>query len=359
MHGKRPDRTPVMCQLSLGYIYKNTDIGPFEFWYTNRGVAEGYIQMADRYKFDGILTNKLGWDADPALKDEVNSIVKSGDGYLLSWKNGKHTYFPPDDDPRLIDADRNTETKLISQIDMEAVRQVAGEHPTPYYLEPLEYVMKERGDTLSIHGEVGTVFERFLVMMGSYEWGLMALVDDADKSTKIMAMMNQKIIRQARAQCALGIDALKLSSPFAGAGFISRNFYKSFVLPFEKELIETVHKEFGIPCYIHTCGAIGDRLDLMLETGTDGLECLDPPPLGTVDLAEAVDSIGSKVFIKGNLDSVNELTRSVAEVREIVLKRLAIGSRAKGFILSSACSVSPKVPPENIEILQEICASYA
>ncbi|MEN6386719.1 MAG: uroporphyrinogen decarboxylase family protein [Phycisphaerales bacterium] len=357
MNGKKPDRIPVMCQLSLGHIYKNTDINPFEFWYTAKGLSQGYIQMADRYKFDGILVNKPGID-DPALKDEVKSIIKSGDGYLLTWKNGLQTFFPPDDDPRDIDVDRKTPDKKIASIDIDMVRRNASEPLTPYYLDPLKFVISARGADLSIHGEVSTVFESFLLLLGSYENGLMALVDDPDKSIQIMQVMNQKVIRQARAQCELDIDALKLSSPIAGAGFISRQFYKSFVLPFEKEVIDTVHKEFKIPCYIHTCGAIGDRLDLMLETGTDGLECLDPPPLGTVDLAEAVETIGSKVFIKGNLDSVNELIKSSEEIREIVLKRLEIGSRAKGYILSSACSVSPKVPPENIVILHDICTQY-
>jgi hypothetical protein len=347
-----------MCQLSLGHIYKNTDIGPFEFWYTAKGLAQGYIQMADRYKFDGILVNKLGWNDDPALKDEVKSINKSDDGYLLTWKNGLQTFFPPDDDPRDINIDRKTIEKNISSIDLNSIKDITNEPLTSYYLDPLKYVNSARGTTLSIHGEVSTVFESFLLLFGSYENGLMALVDDPDKSIQIMQLMNKKVIKQAKAQCDLGIDALKLSSPIAGAGFISRQFYKSFVLPFEKEVIDTIHNEFKIPCYIHTCGAIDDRLDLMLETGTDGLECLDPPPLGTVDLANAVDTIGSKVFIKGNLDSVNELTKSHKEIREIVLERLNIGSRAKGYILSSACSVSPKVPPNTIEILHDMCVKY-
>jgi len=36
-----------------------------------------------------------------------------------------------------------------------------------------------------------------------------------------------------------------------------------------------------------------------METGVDGFECLDPPPLGNVDLENAVHRIGGKVFING------------------------------------------------------------
>ena len=43
-----------------------------------------------------------------------------------------------------------------------------------------------------------------------------------------------------------------------------------------------------------------------METGTNGVDTLDPPPLGTVELEKAVQVLKGKVFIKGNLDPVNK-----------------------------------------------------
>ncbi|HBC88582.1 MAG TPA: hypothetical protein DCZ94_16670 [Lentisphaeria bacterium] len=43
MSGGKPDRVPVMCQLSLGHIYKHAEITPDEYWYSSEGLAEGYI----------------------------------------------------------------------------------------------------------------------------------------------------------------------------------------------------------------------------------------------------------------------------------------------------------------------------
>ena len=68
--------------------------------------------------------------------------------------------------------------------------------------------------------------------------------------------------------------------------------------------------QFEIPAYTHTCGAIGDRLDLMADTGLDGIDTLDPPPLGTVDLARAKAEFGERLFFKGNLDAVNEMLQA-------------------------------------------------
>ncbi len=68
-----------------------------------------------------------------------------------------------------------------------------------------------------------------------------------------------------------------------------------------------------MPVYIHTCGAIGDRLELLAASGADGVDTLDPPPLGNVDLADAKRRIGNRLFIKGNIDPVNTLLRKSRE----------------------------------------------
>lgn len=353
MTGKVVDRVPVMCQLALGHIYKNAGIPAVDYWYTAEGRAEGYIIMAERYSFDGILVNS--WHGiDPELRKHVVLQKYNQDSVLVEFDDGKRFYCPPNDDPQILNPEMVVQ-KEISQIEPESVPilESAKDLP-PWFGNVLDIVLARKGADMSVHGEIGTSFEDFLLTLGSFDAGLIALLDDPEKSKLFIARINQNCLCYAREQCSRGIDALKLSSPIAGAGFISRNMYEEFVLPYEKAVIEMVHAEFGIPCYIHTCGAIGDRLDLMLETGTDGLECLDPPPLGTVDLEQAVEQIGKEIWIKGNLDSVNELTNhSSREVKDIACKRIEIGKRAKGYILSSACSIAPDVPPENIEILYE------
>jgi len=90
----------------------------------------------------------------------------------------------------------------------------------------------------------------------------------------------------------------------------------------------------------------------MLETGAMGIDTLDPPPLGTVDLREAKAFLTGKAFIKGNLDPVNTLLQGTADdVRREALRRLEVGMPGGGYILSTACSVAPRAPPRNIEAL--------
>jgi uroporphyrinogen-III decarboxylase len=154
------------------------------------------------------------------------------------------------------------------------------------------------------------------------------------------------------------VDAVLISSAFAGAGFISPRQYDRFVLPFEAEVVRRIH-EAGVPVYTHTCGDIGDRLERMAQTGIDGIDTLDPPPLGSVDLADAKRRVGRQVFFKGNIDAVNTLLKkSREEVRADALARLKVGSVGGGYILSSACSVSPRVAPENLTVLAEASKEF-
>jgi uroporphyrinogen-III decarboxylase len=110
---------------------------------------------------------------------------------------------------------------------------------------------------------------------------------------------------------------------------------------------------------MHTCGAISDRLELMTESGIDGIECLDPPPLGDCELADAKKRIGELVFIKGNMDSVNVLLRATPESMDgYVQQQIADGAAGGGYILSTACSVAPGVKPEVLETLVPLAEKY-
>ena len=141
-------------------------------------------------------------------------------------------------------------------------------------------------------------------------------------------------------------------------GFISPGQYLEFEQPYIKQLADAIskHKKYS---YIHTCGLINDRLEFMRDTRTNGLECLDPPPIGNVELQDAFDRIGEELFIKGNIDPVNTLFKGSKDaVKMDVGARLKTGMKNPGFILSSACSIAPKTPAENILLLSSLIEKY-
>jgi uroporphyrinogen-III decarboxylase len=98
----------------------------------------------------------------------------------------------------------------------------------------------------------------------------------------------------------------------------------------------------------------------MCQSGASGLECLDPHPVGNVDIEDAFQRIGDRMFIKGNIDSVNTLlTGDDEKARNDVQKIIETGkTKGKGFILSTACSVAPLVSKKRILMLSELISEY-
>ena len=147
-----------------------------------------------------------------------------------------------------------------------------------YFFDTIEAVRAQVGDTVSVHGEVFSPFTHYLELFG-YQNAIIGLVKDKGKVKAVLERLTDASIAWALGQIRHGVDAVLISSAFAGAGFISPKMYDELVVPYERRVTEAV-KAQGVPVYTHTCGRIGDRLELMASTGTMGIDTLDPPLLG-------------------------------------------------------------------------------
>jgi uroporphyrinogen decarboxylase len=226
-----------------------------------------------------------------------------------------------------------------------------------HVFDTLDLVIAALGDDYSVHGEVRAPFDHFLNILGM-ENGLMYLLTHAARCAEILDVTAGWSVALAVAQVRRGAAAIKISSPFAGNVFLSREMYCDFIQPYEARIAAAVKAE-GAAVYTHTCGGIGDRLDLLCGAGVTGIECLDPPPLGDVDINEAVEMLKDKIFIKGNVDPVNTLLRGDSrKIDEDIGRILAAAENMKGFILSSACSVAPPTPPDNLKRMVELCRKF-
>jgi len=371
MHCGQPDRVPVMCQLSIGHYFLYSGIDRLTIWFTSEGFADALIALQRRYNFDGILVNLHG--RSPDWKKYVENIEEQNDEICVRWKNGCYTKFPADDNPHYYQADGTVYHPELSEIEPEKLYYIdpwqisginypftwdfSGEERSgvnffPEYInDTIKKVIEKTNGAVSVHGEVYSPFSQLLELL-NYEEALMALLMDPGKIHACLEALTQGTIHLGISEAQSGADAVLISSAFAGSGFLSREQYEEFVMPYEKKVIRGIKEKSDIPVYTHTCGGIGDRLDLMMDTGTNGIDTLDPPPLGTVEFENAIAQTKGKVFIKGNIDAVNELLNGNEEIiRNAVMKRLNIAKAGGGYILSTACSVSPRTDPANLELL--------
>ena len=362
MRHQQVTRVPVMCQIALGHYFLHTGHDPVDIWHDSEVFVDALLMLQQRYGFDGILINLPG--RDPDWRQSIERIERQGEDRHIRWRGGQVTVVPPDDNPHVYDAELNARTPPeFSELDPAAL----------YYVEPYDngglvcqdggfpewqyrtiHHARARAPAVSVHGEVFSPFTQLLELL-DYTAGLVAILDDPAKVTDCLAALSRGTVDLMCGQADAGVDAICISSAFAGAGFISPQHYQQFVLPCERRVITEFHGRYpDVPVYTHTCGAIGDRLEMMADTGTNGIDTLDPPPLGNVELADAKRRIGDRLFIKGNVDPVNTLLLGTPEqVRADAMKRIRTAATGGGYVLSSACSLAPHTPPENIMQLRQ------
>ena len=357
--GRVPDRVPVMCQLALGHYFLHAAGGAIDIWHDGVTFASALLALGERYGFDGVLVNLPG--RDPSWRDRVREIDDRGAVARVLWKDGTITVCPPDDNPHVVSAATgrpsfhvfaDVEPETLRYIEPHDARGVFNLDSFPEWQWDTVRLVRERAPDLSVHAEVFSPLSQLMELVGPME-GALALALDPPKVHDILDRLTEGAIELGAGHVAAGADAVLISSAYAGAGFLSPAHYEAFVLPRERALVAGIKAAHpAVPVYTHTCGAIADRLELMAATGTDGIDTLDPPPLGNIDLADAKRRLAGRVFIKGNVDPVNVVLQGTPEdCYRDARQRIAIAAPGGGYILSTACSVPPHAPPANIAAL--------
>lgn len=361
MRGVLPDRVPVMCQLSLGHVIKNSGVSPSDFYIDYNNVCvDTNISLAAEYGFDGFIMEKPG--VDPKyLRSRVDHIADKSDGQLITWKNGDKTFCPLNDYPIEIPKTAPEKKDLFDITSDELMHNDAYlkdfDDLPDHYMDPYIKALELAGDVMSIHGYFVSPLSLFIYKFG-IEDTLIGLLEYPERCKQLLFEISEGCRKWSDALIKCNIPVIGVSAPFEGGGFMSPAMYREFGLPYVTRVVKYV-RDKGIFTYMHMCGAINDRLEILLESGVDGIECLDPEPIGNVKLEDAIKRLGGRVFIKGNIDPVNTLyMKTNDEVYADAVKRVKTGHSSGRFILSSACAVSPDTPKENLKVLLKAALEY-
>jgi uroporphyrinogen-III decarboxylase len=323
-----PDRVPYWCQLSDEHLFRNTlPKGQLEPATIEQRI-ECECALSRSYGFDGILCGFPG---------------RLPKGYRF---NNPQSQASPE------------KPREFGSIDPEKWTYHY-QHATRDEMYGARLAREIAGDDMHIGGSILDPFNYAVNWFSDLGSAMRALIDDPSRFLALVDYYCQESINWALDQILIGdIESIHISCPYAGSSLISRKMYEKFVFPFMKRVAAAI-KTTSAFSYIHNCGFLGDRLEMLADSGVDGIECMDPPPLGDVELKDAKRRIGSRVFLKGNLDSVNILLRgSDKDVENSVRSCLDAGMPGGGYILSTACSTAPDVLPERMIHIRDLVEKY-
>jgi uncharacterized protein (DUF2461 family) len=114
--------------------------------------------------------------------------------------------------------------------------------------------------------------------------------------------------------------------------------FDDFVVRYDTRLIAQVHAKPGNYTIIHSHGRVNHFLERFADIGTDGLNVLEPPPIGDTLLADAKQRIGDRVCLIGNIQYDDLARGSAADVDALVRDAITQGAPGGRFILSPCAS---------------------
>jgi uroporphyrinogen-III decarboxylase len=164
----------------------------------------------------------------------------------------------------------------------------------------------------------------------------------------------------ANAMCdytmALGetaIDCIGIQGHMAGGATTGPDFFRAFVQPYEKRLIDAIHAAGKFSVY-HNCGCAKSLYANYRELGMTVWETVSEPPRGDNRLADAKAALGDKICLLGNLDQVDFLKRATpAEVAAKTREIMAVGKPGGRFIFSTSDYLELNTPRENVVAMIE------
>jgi uroporphyrinogen decarboxylase len=152
---------------------------------------------------------------------------------------------------------------------------------------------------------------------------------------------------------AAGVDVVVFGDDYAdkNSTLMSPKHFQRFVLPGLKKCVDAAH-EAGAYVIKHSDGNIMPILDMIVGTGIDGLNPLEPP--AGMDIGRIKHQYGDRIALVGNIDCGYLLSQaSVEEVREATRKTMEIAAPGGGYLLSSSNSIHSSVKPENFMAMIE------
>ncbi len=205
-------------------------------------------------------------------------------------------------------------------------------------LDAISILRRHVGGRAAVIGKVMGPWTMSYHMAGTQNFLLAVGMGESDKVTKMLRQLVPVTVAFINAQFAAGADSVVLAD-HATRNLVGPHHYQEFLLPLHQEITAQV----GGPIILHVCGNCSDRLELFAESGVDAYHFE-----WQVDAKEAVQRIGGRVSLAGNINNSQTLLQGTPED---VYKQARYAIDAGVHLIGPECAIPLSTPVENLRAI--------
>ena len=161
---------------------------------------------------------------------------------------------------------------------------------------------------------------------------------------------------------AFGGHLWRICGPeYAGEPYLPPALFDEYVVRYAAPMVHAIQAHGGY-ARIHMHGRIRSALPLLAKMRPDGLDPIEPPPLGDVQLAEVRRDYGRDMVLFGNLETRDIDGMPPEQFEKVVAKALCegTGGEGRGFVLMpSACPVGRRISAATMQNYRTIARMAA
>jgi len=134
---------------------------------------------------------------------------------------------------------------------------------------------------------------------------------------------------------------------YATEPYLPPELFREYVIRYTGPLVRAIQKYGGF-ARIHCHGRIKKVLPYIMEMGPDGIDPIEPPPQGDVELSYVRSEYGKDLVLFGNIEVSDIETLPPSEFEKVVIKALKDGTQGdgRGFVLMPTAAPYGRVVSE-------------